>query len=118
MKKLESEQVPYMKSLSSCVNRMLQDGYTEGFTASDTGIRSIRSRKLYYPTDVQVVNFFRFEGSSDPDDNAVMYVIETVDGAKGILIDAYGAYADDSISRFMKAVESFGKKTTVSARAD
>lgn len=117
MKKLEAEQVPYMKSLSSCVNRMLQDGYTDGFMASDTGIRSLHSHKLYNPTDVQVVNFFRFEGSSDPDDNAVMYVIETADGSKGILIDAYGAYADGSITRFMKAVETFGKKISVSARA-
>jgi hypothetical protein len=30
---------------------------------------------------------------SNPDDNTVLYVITTASGEKGLLVDAYGAYA-------------------------
>jgi hypothetical protein len=36
---------------------------------------------------------------------AILYAIETTDGRKGTLIDAYGYYADEEISAFMQNVE-------------
>ena len=56
------------------------------------------------------MNFYRFEGESDPDDNAILYIIETNDGTKGTLVDAYGVYNDSRVSQFMKAVETIQKK--------
>jgi hypothetical protein len=47
---------------------------------------------------------------SVPDDNAVLYVIETADGTKGTLIDAYGIYTDARIARFMQDVETSKQK--------
>ena len=59
---------------------------------------------------IEIINFFRFEGESDPDDNAILYVIETNDGVKGILIDAYGVYNSSKISQFLRNVEIVKKK--------
>jgi hypothetical protein len=61
---------------------------------------------LYAPDQVRVINFFRFEGFSDPDDNAVLYLIETADGLKGTLVDAYGTYADPLVYKFFMDVEA------------
>ena len=99
-----------MRSLVTCLNRMISDGYTEDFKITDEGLESLHEHKNYTPEQIQVVNFFRFEGESDPDDNAILYVIETNDGTKGTLIDAYGVYNDQKISGFMKNVESIRKK--------
>jgi hypothetical protein len=44
-----------------------------------------------------------------------MYVIETADGVKGTLVDAYAPYADSKISEFMDQVNSMNKKTEKSA---
>ena len=55
--------------------------------------------------------FFRFEGDSDPADNSILYVVETNDGTKGTLIDAYGPYADPKVSKFMQQVDDIQKKT-------
>ena len=39
----------------------------------------------------------RFEGDSDPGDEAVVYGIESKSGIKGILVNGYG-YSSDSMS--------------------
>lgn len=106
-----NDQIPHMKSLSLCLNKMVLDGYEDDFKISDKGLRSLKTEKVYNPEDINVVNFFRFEGQSDPNDNTIMYVIETNDGLKGTLVDAYGPYADRKLSEFMQQVESFQKKT-------
>jgi hypothetical protein len=37
---------------------------------------------------------------TDPDDSAVLYAISSPTGAKGVIVDAYGAYSE-SLSRSM-----------------
>ena len=98
-----------MKSLATCLNRMIQEGYTEDFQVNEMGLHGTNNQSTYLPQQIKVVNFFRFEGMSDPDDNAVLYVIETEDGIKGTLIDAYGIYHDARIGRFMKQVTDMQK---------
>ena len=112
----ENNTMPYMKSLSSCINKMVQDGYASDFKATDEGLYELETQKIYSPADVKVVNFFRFEGPSSPEDNAILYVIETKDGVKGTLVDAYGTYSDPYVDRFIKNVEDVHKKVTSSEK--
>ena len=99
-----------MKSLATCLSKMVTEGYTEDFQITEQGLESLHKHSNYTPEQIQVVNFFRFEGMSDPDDNAILYVIKTDDGTKGTLIDAYGIYMEPKISTFMKEVENIQKK--------
>jgi len=101
-----------MKTLASVLNKKVQDGYTENFKVTEEGLQSLETEKIYKPEDVHIVNFFRFEGASDPSESAILYVIETDDGAKGTLTDAYGMYADPDIDKFIKEVEDISKKHT------
>lgn len=103
--------VPHMKSLASLTNKMVLKGYDDDFKITDNGLKSLRTDKIYQPDQINIINFFRFEGQSDPNDNTIMYVIETSDGLKGTIIDAYGPYADRKLSEFMNHVESIQKKT-------
>jgi hypothetical protein len=108
----EHNSQPYMKSLATCLNKVVHDGYTENFKVTESGLQSIEHDKTYSPAEVEVINFFRFEGTSNPDDEAVLYVIKTSDGIKGTLTDAYGVYTDPVVSSFMKNVDHFHKKNT------
>ena len=99
-----------MKTLTLCLNKLLLAGYTEDFKASDKGLISVQQEKTYTPEQIHVVNFYRFEGASDPADNSILYAIETADGVKGTLVDAYGPYADLKVNTFIKAVEDISKK--------
>ena len=101
---------PYLNSLVECHNKMLKDGYTENFTVEDNKLINLSTQAAYAPADITIINFFRFEGQSDPEDSSIMYVIETNDGKKGTIIDAYGAYADPDVSPFITEVENIKKK--------
>ena len=107
----EHNSMPYMKSLANCLNRMISEGYTEDFSITEKGLEALQKHSHYSPEEIQIVNFFRFEGESDPGDNAILYVIETADGVKGTLVDAYGTYNDSRLTRFMQDVETIKKKT-------
>ena len=100
-----------MTTLVSCTNRLTKEGFTENFVAHKTGIEAPSSKKMYVPSEVRIVNFYRFEGESDPADNSVLYAIEAADGTRGLLVDAYGGpYVDQRIGKFIKEVEDIEKK--------
>ncbi len=105
-----NDMIPHMKSLSACLNKMVLDGYDDDFKINDKGLKSLKTNKIYQPDEIHISNFFRFEGQSDPNDNTILYVIETEDGVKGTIVDAYGPYADTKLTEFLNKVEDFNKK--------
>jgi hypothetical protein len=100
-----------MSTLTSCTNHLLKEGFSENFLPKHSGIEAPTTGKLYVPSEVRVVNFYRFEGESDPADNAILYAIETNDGVKGLLVDAYGGpYVNQKVGQFIKEVDEIAKK--------
>ena len=101
-----NDKTSYMTDMEKCMNRLEQKGYTEQFRVEKKRLKSVNNdKKSYKPEDVKAVNFFRFEGISDPDDMSILYAIETSDGTKGTLVDAYGRYSDEDTSTFMQDVD-------------
>lgn len=110
MKSNENDATPKMKTLSEGVNESFENGYTENFKVITKGLCTADEKSIYIPQDIAITNFFRFEGYSDPQDNSILYLIETNDGRKGTLVDSYGAQADAKISNFIRDVEDIHKK--------
>jgi hypothetical protein len=97
--------IPQMRDLTERLDYALKQGYDQSFQVTPEGLKSLVSDQLYMPDDLLIVNFFRYEGISDPEDNSILYLIETRDGVKGTLVDAYGAYSDPEVENFMKDVK-------------
>jgi hypothetical protein len=108
----QNSNISDMKTLAFCINKLVLDGYTVDYKVSEDGkkLLSLNDERLYTPEEVTIVNFYRFEGASDPGDNSILYVIETKDGGKGTLTDAYGPYADPNVSKFVEEVQEISKK--------
>jgi hypothetical protein len=111
-----NEKLTYMTDLQKLLYKLDSEGYTEQYRVENGKLHSLTSNKDYLPENVKAVNFYRFEGPSNPDDMSICYVIETDDGLKGTLTDAYGVYADEQTGEFMQSVEIF-KKTQRSNEA-
>jgi hypothetical protein len=105
-----NDQPTSMNTSTAIINKMVKEGYTENFKVTKQGLYAPSRDRNYQPEEINVTNFYRFEGESDPGDNSILYVIITADGVKGTLLDAYGAYGDKNVTEFMKQVEEINKK--------
>ncbi len=103
--KQANDQTTIMNSMSECVSFLASNGFTEQFKVVNKKLISLSDEKTYAVNDVTAIDFYRFEGSSDPDDTAILYAIETGDGKKGTLVNAYGAYSDPEVDEFVLEME-------------
>lgn len=82
-------------TVSAAVNGLKERGYTLDFNLKDNCI--ICHQGKFDPTDFEIVEVYRFEGPSDPADEAVVYAIESHKGHKGVLVNGYGI-SSESVS--------------------
>jgi|SRR5690554_3107532 len=78
-------------TLSEAIEDLQKQGYSEDFNLIAEGIESRSLKRQWDAGELEVIQFFRFEGMTDPGDNTILYLIETSDGKKGLLVDVYGA---------------------------
>ncbi len=96
--------------LVTVLAQVQKEGYKLDFKVTEDGRLSTMDDKQQFTADqVRIVNFYRFEGESNPDDMSILYVLETSAGAKGTISNAYGLYADETVDSFMKQVTDLGK---------
>lgn len=82
-------------TLSQTLNDLKAKGYTEDFNLKADCIDCRSGQLKISPSDFQVDEHFRFEGASDPADAAIVYAISSEKHKlKGVLVNAYGVYAD------------------------
>ena len=77
--------------MSEAVNGLKQRGYTLDFNLKENYIQC--NNEKFNPEEFEIVEVYRFEGESDPADEAVVYAVESKGGKKGVLVSGYGAYA-------------------------
>ncbi len=99
-----------LTSMVNILNKLRTEGYSAEFKITDDGTMcKINDKESFRPDQLRIVDFYRFEGESNPDDMAILYVVEAENGQKGTISDAYGTYSDATIENFMRQVEDLGK---------
>jgi hypothetical protein len=87
-----------METLSQASTRMRSAGYIENWIAEGGMLRCFACNASYNPAAVAVDEVVRFEGSSDPGDEAILFALAGPCGHRGQYSSAYGSYgsADDA----------------------
>ena len=98
-----------MNTMSEIMTLASSRGYVTAFRVTPKGLFAAEPERYFSPAQTHIDNFYRFEGVSNPDDMSILYLIETSDGTKGTLVDAYGTYSDSLTSDFIKKVEDIHK---------
>ncbi len=78
-------------SLSVAIGALQKEGYNVDFNLVEEGLSSRSLKKDWKAGECDVIKYYRFEGMTNPGDNSILYVIETSDGHKGLLVDNYSA---------------------------
>ncbi len=81
-------------TVAEAVNGLKQRGYNIDFNLEAGKICCGRTPLSLAPADFEITEFHRFEGPSDPADEAVVYAIESKDGQKGLLVTGFGITAE------------------------
>ena len=76
------------------VQGLKQRGYSIDFNLEADCISCNKTPLSLKPADFSITEFYRFEGESDPADEAVVYAIESVKGDKGIVVTGFGISAE------------------------
>ena len=87
-------------TVSAAVNGLKKRGFNTDFNLTENCI--VCHQDKFDPADFEIVEVYRFEGNTDPADEAIVYGIESKTGLKGVLVNAYGPYSD-SMSADMAA---------------
>jgi hypothetical protein len=89
-------------TVSEAVNGLKQRGYTIDFNPLHDCIECVHTGRLT-PDEFEITEVHRYEGNSDPADEAVVYAIESRHGQKGVLVNGFGISAetlsDDMITK-------------------
>lgn len=95
-----------MTTLSEIITKLKAEGYTEDFNLKDQYLAGQRSAIWLSPDEFVVDRHYRFEGNSDPDDEAVVYAISAPKfNLKGTLVNGYGIYSDAGADELVRALK-------------
>lgn len=95
-----------MSTLSQVINALSAQGYIIDFNLhgdqTDPGKNSLQD----FPDEYLIDNHFRFEGESDPDDEAIVYAISSIDRkTKGLLVDGYGTTSQSTLAEVISKLK-------------
>ncbi|MBL7723273.1 MAG: hypothetical protein JNK27_03950 [Chitinophagaceae bacterium] len=79
-------------TLSEAVNGLKKRGFVTDFNLEENCL--VCHGDKFDITDFEIVELHRFEGNTDPSDEAIVYAIESIKGTKGILVSGYGISAE------------------------
>jgi len=95
-------------TVSEALNKLSGRGYSRDFNINSNlqclvcnGIKESLS-----PDDFQIDEIYRFEGTTDPGDEMIVYAISSARyQLKGTLVNAYGLYADGATSALVEKLK-------------
>jgi hypothetical protein len=93
-----------MMTLSSAIEELACQDVTAHFGVTGERLRAFDSGKTFRADEVAIRGYRRFEGASDPGDMSIVYAIESPDGTRGSLVDAFGVYSNPAVSAFLQHV--------------
>jgi hypothetical protein len=94
-------------TLSETINALKKLGYTLDFNLQGECIICHQTNTVLSPDEFKIDKTYRFEGSSDPDDEAIVYAISSTDGrVKGTLVNGYGISADPVSSAMVEKLKT------------
>jgi len=92
-------------TVSEAINDLKKRGYTIDFNLEFDCIVCHTTPVSLMPGEFEIVEVYRFEGNSDPADEAIVYAIESKHGEKGVLVNGFGISADSISSEMVEKLK-------------
>ncbi len=87
-------------TITEAMEQLHSQGYTLDFNLKESQL--VADGKAYPADEFEIVDLYRYEGASDPADEATVYALTSKSGLKGLLVSGYGASSDLSSDETLK----------------
>jgi hypothetical protein len=89
-------------TVSKALEELKEKGYTVDYNIQESKI-------INSPNDFEIQHIYRYEGQSDPGDEATVFGIKSSTGEKGVFVAGLNAYADSSAAMVLNDLATKGK---------
>jgi hypothetical protein len=87
-------------TITEAIEKLHQQGYTLDFNLKED---KLVTADMEYPADeFEIADLYRYEGASDPADEATVYALVSESGLKGLLVSGYGISSDSASEETLK----------------
>ena len=100
--------MPAYDTLTEALNDLRQRGYGLDYNLTGAQACCAEVQEALSPDELTIKEVYRFEGDSNPDDNMVLYAIESRKNPanKGVLVAAYGPDVETQAAIFIQRLET------------
>ena len=89
-------------TVSKALDQLNEKGFTFDFNLNSDMIKK-------NPEKFEIVHVYRYEGNSDPGDEAVVYGIKSTTGKKGVYVSGFSADSDQETEKFLSDLSIKGR---------
>jgi hypothetical protein len=95
-----------MTTVTEVIDQLRAKGYAEDFNLQQNSLVCTRNHFEVFHHDFVVDQVYRFEGNSDPADEATVYAISAPKyGIKGILVNGAGIYSNSLTDEMLDSLK-------------
>lgn len=106
-------------TLSETINGLVKAGYSFDLNVKEECLICHQTNTMLSPEEFEIDKVYRFEGSSNPDDESVVYAISSSKySMKGILVNGYGISSEESTTKLIEKLKSNKKPETMETKSN
>jgi hypothetical protein len=94
------EQKFHYATVTEAINQLRAKGFSLDFNLEKNRVKV--GEHEFTADEIEIVDLYRYEGASDPGDEATVYALASSSGLKGILVTGYGASGDGVSEEVLK----------------
>ena len=96
----------YLDTLVGKMAELKERGFNNEFKLAGDKLVSYDGKSSIEKDDIVIVEFFRFEGESNPSDASILYAIQSkTSDTKGLISDSYGNNSDSELDTILSNAE-------------
>lgn len=96
-------QMYHYATVSKALQELSDKGYTTDFNLEEDRIKNNCE-------DFSIEHIYRYEGETDPGDEATVYGIKAKDGEKGVFVAGHMAYSEGSAAKMLHELSIRGRE--------
>jgi len=86
------ERAFHYATVTDAISELRKQGFLVDFNLKENNLEADSMK--FTSEEFEILDVYRYEGNSDPADEATVYAIESQSGLKGILVTGYGVSSD------------------------